>query len=124
MSKNIPKIMVVYNTGECWRGFCVPYDVTSQASSMEEAKSRLASLVKLYEEGLKTHNYPEHLVHKELSDSGDKRFLQEVWPKIRKDIEKNKLDTYESYVQKQEGRHLSVKDAHVSYGEVMSLQMA
>jgi len=67
------KVLVVYKSEKSknWRGFCSPYDVSCEAKTLEEAKSKLAKLVKLYEEGLKKYGYPKHLSILPLSEKQD-----------------------------------------------------
>jgi len=97
----VPVVMVVYKTQDDWRGFCVPYDVSCNAKTQEEAKSKLEMLVKFYEEGLNKYKNPKNLILKELSDDEDKLFFNKVWPFISKDISKDtesKLKSYKNYV--------------------------
>lgn len=89
--------MVVYKTQDNWRGFCVPYDVSCNAKTQEEAKSKLEMLVKFYEEGLNKYKNPKNLIFKKLSDDEDRLFFNKVWPFISKDIE-SKLKSYKNYV--------------------------
>lgn len=93
----VPVVMVVYKAPDGWRGFCVPYDVSCNASTQEEAKSRLEMLVKFYEEGLNKYKNPRSLILKELSDDGDRMFFNKIWPNISKVIE-SRLNSYKNFV--------------------------
>lgn len=88
--------MVVYKTLDGWRGFCAPYDVSCNAATQEEAKSRLEMLVKFYEEGLNKYKNPRSLILKELSDDGDRIFFNKIWPNISKVIE-SRLSSYKNF---------------------------
>lgn len=98
--KIVPVVMVVYKTQDGWRGFCVPYDVSCNAETQEEAKSRLEMLVKFYEEGLNKYNNPKSLILKELSDDEDKLLFNKIWPHISKNIE-SKMKSYKSYAEQE-----------------------
>ena len=68
----IPIVAVVYKSkDENWRGFCHPYDLSCNAYTKEEAKENIASLIETYEESLKRHGNPKHLIEKQLSDKED-----------------------------------------------------
>lgn len=96
--KTVPVVMVVYKTQDGWRGFCVPYDVSCNAKTQEEAKSRLEMLVKFYEEGLSKYNNPKSLILKELSDDQDRLLFNKIWPHISKNIE-SKMKSYKNYAE-------------------------
>ena len=68
----IPIVAVVYKSkDENWRGFCHPYDLSCNAYTKEEAKENIAGLIETYEESLKRHGNPKHLIEKQLSDKED-----------------------------------------------------
>lgn len=92
--------MVVYKSKGGWRGFCVPYDVSCNAKTKEEAKRRLVELVKFYEEGLNKYGNPQNLILKELSDEEDKDFFKKIWPHISKKIE-SRMKSYRDYVREE-----------------------
>ncbi|MDP3013253.1 MAG: hypothetical protein Q8M92_03360 [Candidatus Subteraquimicrobiales bacterium] len=95
MKKTYPKliVLVVYKSqaSKNWRGFCSPYDVSCEAKTAAEAKSKLTKLIKLYEEGLKKYGYPEHLTILPLSEKQDKVVLEKVMEKITLNIKKDFL---------------------------------
>lgn len=74
------RVLVIYKSEKSknWRGFCSPYDVSCEAKTLEEAKSKLAGLVNLYEEGLKKYGYPEHLSILPLSEKQDIKVFKMV----------------------------------------------
>ena len=110
--KIVPVIMVVYKSQDGWRGFCVPYDVTCNARTQEEAKNKLGALVKFYEEGLNKYGNPKNLTFKELTDQGDKVFFDKIWPHISKYIE-SKMKSYMDFVKEElnssKERKISIK---------------
>ena len=95
--------MVVYKSQDGWRGFCVPYDVTCNAKTQEEARGKLEELVKLYEEGLNKYGNPKNLILKELSDEEDRAFFKKIWPHILRNIE-SKMKTYMDYAEEELNR--------------------
>jgi len=97
-----PKVYVVYQQKNgSWRGFCAPYDVTCQAETSDDAKTRIEELVKLYEKNLSKYDFPKHLTFKKLSDSEDRKIFDIVWNKIIDERYCNfwdyQLDTREEY---------------------------
>ena len=105
--------MVVYKSQDGWRGFCVPYDVTCNAKTQEEARGKLEELVKLYEEGLNKYGNPKNLILKELSDEEDRAFFKKIWPHILRNME-SKMKTYMDYAEEELNssieRRISIKD--------------
>lgn len=72
-------ILVVYKSIEgFWKGFAHSYDVTTQATTLERTLNQLRNLVEDYESILKKYDYPEHLVHKPLTDQEDRQKFNEV----------------------------------------------
>jgi len=72
-------LSVVYKTQDNnWRAFCYPFDISCEGKSESKAKDSLDKLKKLYIEGLKKYNYPEHLIKKELSYPQDKKIFEIV----------------------------------------------
>jgi hypothetical protein len=102
--KLVPVILVVYKAKSgLWRGFCTPYDVACVSDTKEDAKQKLITLVKLYEDGLEKYHNPKHLVIKELSDEDDINFFRTiVWPKVSKKIQERMFNSYLDYIKQQE----------------------
>jgi len=65
-------IMVTYKAKNgSWRGFVYPYDITTEADSRDMARTALAEMTEVYEEGLKKYDFPSHLKSRSLSDEED-----------------------------------------------------
>lgn len=108
-----PKMVfyIVYKTKNGnWRGFCSPYDVTTEAYTSEEAKKQLEDQVKLYEEGLKKYSYPEHLAIKELSDKEDQVVFKIALKEVFSDLKKKLSGKYLEFQARKEREEILRKD--------------
>ena len=99
MSSAKPKLVIlaVYKRDGEWRGFCAPYDVSTNASTKKEAQSQLEKLVDLYEDGLKKYNFPQHLSVKEISDEHDRIMLEKIIEKITDDLNQKMHKNFVKY---------------------------
>ena len=116
-----PKIVIlaVYKTKEGdRRGFCAPYDVSTNAPTTEEALSNLEKLVELYEEGLEQYGYPEHLAAKDLTDSEDKEVFNQIRPLIANQIQKKMREEFLEYeLERQERNEFTLQGVEGYYFE-------
>jgi len=99
-------LSVIYKTQDNnWRAFCCPLDISCEEKSESKARKNLDKLKKLYMEGLKKYNYPEHLMKKELSSLQDRKMLKIVKKELIKEIEKRiEEDSFDCNIEKIEKR--------------------
>ena len=75
----------------------MPGDLSCEADTREEVKSKLESLVRLYEEGLKKYKYPKHLTVRELSDEEDRKVFNSALKQIMDDFSQKMIRKYSLY---------------------------
>lgn len=108
-------IYVIYRSKNgYWRGFCSPYDVSTEAKTSEEAKIQLEKQVDLYVEGLKKYNYPEHLSIKALSDKEDQVIFSKALKGVSSDIKKKLFDKYLEFQARKEREEVQIKGNSLS----------
>ncbi len=69
-----------------WKAIAAPFGITTEADSCEEAKQKIEELTDLYVEGLKEHNFPEHLINRDFADAEDKKVLELLWADMTKNV--------------------------------------
>ncbi len=112
MIRIIPVIAVVHKTEDNkWRGFCYPYDVACTVDTKEEAMEAITSLIETYEKVLAKYNHPRHLAENKLTDEGDQRVFNMLWPKITRQIadDVGKAKTLSQYSNSLSSRERTIK---------------
>lgn len=86
----VPVLFAVYASKAepgTWKAFAVPFGITTQASTSDEARRKLEELSDLYIEGLREMGFPRHLMSNELTDPEDRGVLRQIASDITEEVE-------------------------------------